>query len=246
MSDVTALALSRSEGNAIVSNASLVLANLEVTTAAQMSLVRPTNLRILPGHCAVIHGPSGSGKSTLLSAIAGVTASNLTVSGSVTLMGQPVSHLPTHRRQLGMLFQQAHLFPHLSVGQNIALTMTQKQGESRQERQRRVNIWLEQMELGGMADRDPATLSGGQKARVALARLLATKPRAVLLDEPFSALDPTLREATRHFIFRYLQAQRVPILLVTHDSSDVPTQQLLTKLYHMRDGRLHQAESLTV
>ena len=145
-----------------------------------------------------------------------------------------------------MLFQQAHLFPHLSVGQNIALTMTRRPGEGRQGRRRRVDAWLEQMELGGMANRDPATLSGGQKARVALARLLATEPRAVLLDEPFSALDPTLREATRRFIFRYLQAQCVPILLVTHDSGDVPAQQLPTKLYHMRDGRMGLAESSTL
>ena len=237
------MALSRSEGNAILTDASLVLSNLEVTTAAGTPLVHPTNLDILPGHCAVVHGPSGSGKSTLLSAIAGVTASDLTVSGTVALAGQPISHLPTHRRRLGMLFQQAHLFPHLSVGQNIALTMTRWPGESRQDRRRRVDAWLEQMELGGMANRDPSTLSGGQKARVALARLLATEPRAVLLDEPFSALDPTLREATRHFIFRYLQAQCVPILLVTHDSGDVPAQQLPTKLYHMRDGRLGLTES---
>lgn len=223
----------------------MVLRGLEVTTAAHTPLVHSTNLEILPGHCAVVHGPSGSGKSTFLSAIAGVTASDLTVSGLVTLAGQPVSHLPTHRRRLGMLFQQVHLFPHLSVGQNIALTMTRRQGEGRQGRRRRVDAWLEQMELGGMARRDPATLSGGQRARVALARLLATEPRAVLLDEPFSALDPTLREATRHFIFRYLQAQRVPILLVTHDSGDVPAQQLPTKLYHMRDGRLGLAESST-
>ena len=86
----------------------------------------------------------------LLSAIAGVTASDLTVRRG-RFSGQPISHLPTHRRRLGMLFQQAHLFPHLSVGQNTALTMTRQQGENRQGRRRRVDAWLEQMELGGMA-----------------------------------------------------------------------------------------------
>ena len=107
-----------------------------------------------------------------------------------------------------MLFQQAHLFPHLSVGQNIALTMTRRPGESRQGRRRRVDAWLEQMELGGMANRDPATFRAGKSAG-GVGPPFGDEPRAVLLDEPFSALDPTLREATRHFIFRYLQAQCV-------------------------------------
>lgn len=227
-----------------MSDAPLVLTNLAVTTATQRPLVHPTSLDVLPGQCAVIYGPSGSGKSTLLAAIAGVVASGLTVSGDVRLGANGLTHVPAHRRRLGMLFQQPYLFPHYSVGQNIALTMTKQPGEQRRDRQRRVEAWLERMELSGMADRDPATLSGGQKARVALARLLATKPAAVLLDEPFSALDPSLRKATRRFIYQHLQAEAVPILLVTHDSGDVPEQQLPTKLYHMRDGQLHRDESM--
>nr|WP_318010320.1 ATP-binding cassette domain-containing protein [Modicisalibacter tunisiensis] len=126
--------------------------------------------------------------------------------------------LPAERRRVGLLFQDPLLFPHLSVGGNLAFGMAP--GGRRRERRARVAEALAQAGLAGYADRDPATLSGGQKARVALLRVLLSEPRAMLLDEPFSSLDVALRNGLRRQVVAEIARRGLPALLVTHDPAD--------------------------
>ena len=119
-----------------------------------------------------------------------------------------------------MLFQDAMLFPHMTVYQNLAFAIPRSSASSAFERRQLVEQALVQAELPGMADRDPATLSGGQKARVALMRVMLAEPCALLLDEPFSKLDTELRNQIRHFVFAEAAKRNLPVLLVTHDKED--------------------------
>jgi len=226
-----------------VSGLKLTVKDLVVSTAVALPLIHPVRFSLEPGQCLVIQGASGAGKSTLLSAIAGVQTPDLQMNGEIRLGDQCVSDQPAYRRRIGMLFQRPNLFAHLSVGQNVALVLAKQPGDSIERRRQRVEKWLDSVGLAGMMDRDPATLSGGQQARAALARMLAADPSAVLLDEPFSALDPPLRAATRALVYRHLAEANVPVVLVTHDSGDVPAQQFEIKMHHMSSGKLQVAES---
>jgi putative thiamine transport system ATP-binding protein len=134
----------------------------------------------------------------------------------VLLDGHPVLGLPAHRRRLGILFQDDLLFPHMTVGENLAFGLPP--GSDRTARQGRIEQALARVELAGFADRDPSTLSGGERARVALLRVLLSEPRALLLDEPFSKLDMTLRDRFRSLVFQ--SATHLPVLLVSHDPQD--------------------------
>lgn len=173
---------------------------------------------IAPGHVLTLMGPSGVGKSTLLSAIIGSLPRAFELSGSIWLNGQDITHIAPHLRRTGILFQDALLFPHLSVGANLLFGLAP--GGNRSERKSQVDHALEQVGLAGFAKRDPATLSGGQRARVALMRVLLSKPKALLLDEPFSGLDEALRAQIRELVFTQAKAQNLPVLMVTHDSED--------------------------
>ena len=144
---------------------------------------------VAPGEVLTVMGPSGSGKSTLLAAITGALDPAFALSGRILLDGEDVTALPTERRRIGILFQDELLFPHLSVGCNLAFGLTPSL-RGRAARRSRIDSALQEIGLEGFATRDPATLSGGQKARVALMRTLLAEPRALLLDEPFSRLDP--------------------------------------------------------
>jgi putative thiamine transport system ATP-binding protein len=182
------------------------------------TLVGPLNRTVRPGEILTVMGPSGSGKSTLLACIGGFLDPAFRASGSVLLGSQDVSRLPPERRRMGILFQDALLFPHLSVGENLAFGLPR--GGSRHERRHQIEAALEEAGLAGFAERDPATLSGGQRARVALLRTLLAEPRALLLDEPFGGLDRTLRAEIRDFVFAHGRERTLPILLVTHDDED--------------------------
>jgi len=164
-------------------------------------------------------GASGAGKSTLLSFIAGDLDLPFTATGSVCLEGEALGALPPERRRIGRLFQDDLLFPHLTVGENLLFGMPRG---PRAERLAKVDAALAEAGLDGFGDRPPHTLSGGQRARVALMRALAAKPRAMLLDEPFNKLDAELRQAMRDFVFRHIAMRRIPCLMVTHDVADVP------------------------
>ncbi len=197
---------------------SLNLTQIAVTPKAGRPLFAPLTLVISPGQVATVMGPSGIGKSTLVDAIGGHLAQGFTVSGQAVLNGQDLLTLPAEARRVGVLFQDALLFPHLSVGDNLAFGLAQSvTGRARKEA---VDQALEQAGLAGFAARDPATLSGGQRARAALMRALLAKPLALLLDEPFSRLDADLRAEIRSFVFDHVRAQNIPALMVTHDASD--------------------------
>lgn len=176
----------------------------------------PLDLRIPPGETATLMGPSGSGKSSLLDHLCGLLDPAFRVQGEVWLDGVRLDGLPPERRRLGLLLQEDLLFPHLSVGENLAFALPRRAPD----RARQIAAALADCGLEGFADRDPATLSGGQRARVALMRTLLAGPRALLLDEPFSKLDGPLRARFRRFVFAHARARSLPMLLVTHDADD--------------------------
>lgn len=174
--------------------------------------------KVLSGEVLTIMGPSGVGKSTLLAFVTGTLAQDFEAEGKVFLNDQDITKVPAHKRRVGILFQDDLLFPHLSVGTNLAFGL--RAGGTKNERLEKVDAALSEVGLEGYADRDPATLSGGQKARVALMRMLLSEPCALLLDEPFSRLDAALREQVRELVFARARARSLPVLLVTHDAED--------------------------
>lgn len=171
-----------------------------------------------PGEVLTVMGPSGVGKSTLLAFITGTLAPDFTAKGEVWLDGHNITHAAPHQRRVGILFQDDLLFPHLSVGANLAFGL--QPGGSSAARKAKIEEALDEVGLHGFADRDPATLSGGQKARVALMRMLLSEPCALLLDEPFSRLDAALRAQVRDMVFDRARARQLPVLMVTHDADD--------------------------
>ncbi|WP_282182224.1 ATP-binding cassette domain-containing protein [Aliiroseovarius marinus] len=173
---------------------------------------------VAPGSVLTVMGPSGVGKSTLLSAIIGTLPPAFELRGHVRLEDRDLLPLPPEDRCVGILFQDALLFPHLSVGANLAFGLAQ--GGTRAERRAQIDAALAEVGLEGFADRDPETLSGGQRARVALMRMLLSEPKALLLDEPFSGLDAALREQVRALVFDHARARALPVLMVTHDQED--------------------------
>lgn len=171
-----------------------------------------------PGETLTLMGPSGSGKSTLLSFVTGTLAREFSAEGRVILDGHDITGLPAQERRVGILLQDDMLFPHMSVGQNLAFGL--RPGGNRRARRQKIEAALTEIGLEGFASRDPATLSGGQKARVALMRMLLSEPCALLLDEPFSRLDEALRDQVREIVFRTARDRRLPVLLVTHQAED--------------------------
>jgi len=164
-------------------------------------------------------GPSGVGKTTLLHAIAGHLPAGFELTGHITLNGRPLNGPPAEQRRIGMMFQEAGLFPHLSVGDNLAFGL-HATVRGRRARSQAVDRALAAAGLEGMGERDPATLSGGQRARAALMQSLLAEPEAILLDEPFSRLDQALRTGIRTFVLDHIRARSIPALLVTHDPAD--------------------------
>jgi putative thiamine transport system ATP-binding protein len=194
----------------------LILANVAISKGSTPLLSVSTH--VAPGDVLSIMGPSGVGKSTLLAFITGTLAPDFTATGAIELDGADITNAPAHQRRVGILFQDDLLFPHLSVGENLAFGL--RPGGSRGERQAKIADALTEVGLEGFADRDPATLSGGQKARVALMRMLLSDPFALLLDEPFSRLDTALRAQVRALVFARAKARALPVLMVTHDAED--------------------------
>lgn len=188
-----------------------------VITQGDVQLVA-IDTRVAPGTTTTLMGPSGVGKSTILSAVIGTLADGFSLTGDIRLNGQTLTKLPPEKRGIGILFQDALLFPHLSVGENLAFGLAP--GGTRATRKDRIDTALCEVGLSGFAHRDPATLSGGQRARVALMRMLLSEPKALLLDEPFSGLDADLRAQIRQLVFDHAKARKLPVLMVTHDRED--------------------------
>ncbi len=189
------------------------------------------DLEVSEGELLALVGPSGAGKSTLLHALAGLVPYR----GTVRFNGRPVDRLRPHERHVGVVFQDLFLFPHLTVRANITLAMKRlnldKEGEAR--RTRRL---LSRFGLEPLAHRHPGGLSGGEKQRVALARALASAPRLLLLDEPFSSLDAGTARDLRREIQGFRQDLRVTTLLVTHDLAEAA--ELGDRIVEMRGGML--------
>ncbi len=197
----------------------LELHAVAVAPKAGAPLFPPITLTVRPGEVATVMGPSGIGKSTLLDAVAGHLAHGFALTGSMRLDDQDLAPLPAEARRVGLMFQDAVLFPHLSVGDNLAFGLA-RTVRGRAARRAAVEAALARAGLSGLYDRDPATLSGGQRSRAALMRTLLAEPRALLLDEPFSKLDAALRDDLRTFTFDHIQSRGIPALMVTHDPAD--------------------------
>ena len=202
-------------------------------TAAQ-TLVQDLHLDVPAGEILTLMGPSGCGKSSVLAATAGTLASvsegllPLQFDGRVQLNGRDLTTLPTHLRGVGLVFQDALLFAHMTVAENLLFSVPRALPLA--QRQARVQQALQEAELSGMGNRDPSTLSGGQRTRVALMRALLAEPKALLLDEPFSKLDAALRAQLRPWVFAHVRERRIPVVLVTHDEQDVADPQCVVHL----------------
>jgi putative thiamine transport system ATP-binding protein len=198
-------------------NTGLTLDDVRISVRGQQ--LCDVNLTVAAGEIVTVMGPSGVGKSSLLAYVCGTLACGFDAVGCVFLNGTQIDTLAPQDRHVGILFQDDLLFPHLSVGGNLAFALP-AHIKGRGPRRDAVEQALAIADLAGFADRDPATLSGGQRARVAVMRVLLSQPRALLLDEPFSKLDTTLRDQFRRFVFDQARKQALPTLLVTHDPDD--------------------------
>lgn len=193
----------------------------------------------------VLHGPSGAGKSLCLQALAGLLTpdqGHICFAGETLFDSAKGVDQPARRRGFGYLFQDYALFPHLSVRQNIAFGLSRGLfNPGRRVDDAAVMDWLQRFELTPVADLMPRQISGGQRQRTALARALAPEPRALLLDEPFSALDPALRERLRDELAELLARIDIPVLMITHDEQDL--QRFGEVRWHLREGRVVAADA---
>ncbi|NRF14028.1 ATP-binding cassette domain-containing protein [Vibrio coralliilyticus] len=198
----------------------LSLESLAIHKTSGEALFSDLNISVSAQEVVCLMGPSGCGKSTLLSLIAGHMNSEFVHSGRVLLNGINLAELEPHQRQVGILFQDDLLFPHLNVWQNLAFALPNSiKGD---ERRHQAMVALNKVELSQLADSFPDQISGGQRARVSLLRMLLAKPKLALLDEPFSKLDKELRTQFRDWVIAQLAEANIPTLMVTHDRDDVP------------------------
>jgi putative thiamine transport system ATP-binding protein len=182
-------------------------------------LLRNVSFSVARGEILTLMGPSGSGKSTLFAWLVGALSADFHAHGELWLDDQRLDTRPVEKRGIGILFQDALLFDHFSVGQNLMLALP---AQIRTARRERVEQALASAGLAGFYASDPATLSGGERSRVSLLRALLAQPRALLLDEPFSRLDKSLRVTFREWVFAEVRALNIPVVLVTHDEEDIP------------------------
>ena len=195
----------------------LTLDNVTIALGGQTLVAVDTHVE--RGQIVTVMGPSGAGKSTLLDYIGGTLAPVFDADGAIMIDGGRIDQRPPQKRDVGILFQDDLLFPHLSVGANLTFAI-KPTVKPRQRRRDLAEQALEAAGLAGFFHRDPATLSGGQRARVSLMRVLLSEPRALLLDEPFSKLDAELRHQFRQFVFERARDGGLPVLMVTHDPDD--------------------------
>ncbi|WP_157014186.1 ATP-binding cassette domain-containing protein [Mesorhizobium xinjiangense] len=200
-----------------MSGKGLILDKVSITLDGRV-LVAVTH-HVAPGEVLTLMGPSGSGKSTLLAYIGGFLDPAFKGTGRVIADGVELTGLKPEERHAGILFQDALLFPHMTVAGNLLFAMPPQVGP-RAMRAAMAEAALEEVGMAGLGGRDPDTLSGGQKARVALARVLLSAPRTLLLDEPFSKLDAGLRQQMRVLVFSSARKKGLPTILVTHDEAD--------------------------
>jgi sulfate/thiosulfate transport system ATP-binding protein len=195
------------------------------------------SLEVRDGSLTALLGPSGGGKSTLLRVIAGLEQPD---AGRVMIAGEDATRTPPQRRNVGFVFQHYAAFKHMTVRKNVAFGLTIRR-KSREEIAARVDELLRLVHLEGLADRYPAQLSGGQRQRMALARALAVQPRVLLLDEPFGALDATVRKELRAWLRRLHDEVHVTTVFVTHDQEEA--MEVAEQIVVLNDGRIEQVGS---
>lgn len=201
--------------------------DLTLLQAGDTVLLRDLQLHVAPGTVHTLMGDSGSGKSSVLAAICGTLAPALRWQGEIRLNGQRIDTLPTRARRVGILFQEDLLFAHMTVRENLLFAVPAGPQAAREALAAGA---LADVEMSAFLQADPATLSGGQRARVSLARALLAQPQALLLDEPFSKLDASLRQRMRDLVFGLVRERQIPALLVTHDAADIADPSYLTRL----------------
>jgi spermidine/putrescine ABC transporter ATP-binding subunit len=199
--------------------------------------LKPLDLQVPPGELLALLGPSGCGKTTLLRLIAGLIEPS---QGKIEIRGRDVTHVPAHRRDVGLVFQNYALFPHMTVWQNVAFGLRMR-GMPKAGIRRIVDETLEVVRLGALGARLPAQLSGGQQQRVAVARALVLKPAVLLLDEPFAALDKALRDQMQIELRNLQRRLNITSIFVTHDQDEALT--ISDRIAVMNAGRIEQIDS---
>ncbi|WP_158968083.1 ATP-binding cassette domain-containing protein [Paraglaciecola sp. L3A3] len=187
-------------------------------------------ISLAAGELLVVTGPSGMGKSTFLHWLLGDKIEHAQISGDISLNGTPLNSLNIEQRRIGLLMQDVHLFPHLTVLDNICFALPHNtKGQNgktlnRQQRRELATTMLENIDLAYLAQHYSEQLSGGERSRVGLIRALANEPHALLMDEPFAALDPKTSEQVSQWAFNQLQSRGVPSIMVSHDLDHLPSQ----------------------
>lgn len=219
-----------------VKTGGITLRNLQKRYGSAMA-VDDVSLSVSPGEFISLLGPSGSGKTTTLMMIAGFELPN---SGQVLLDGKDITRLPPHRRELGVIFQNYALFPHMTVAENVAYPLRMRR-MAKVEIETRVRRILDQVHLGALASRYPHQMSGGQQQRVAIARALVFDPPVLLLDEPLGALDKKLREHLRNEIKTLHKEVGKTMIYVTHDQDEALA--MSDRVAVMHEGRIRQVSA---
>ena len=192
-----------------------------------------TNISLEPDKIYAVVGPSGAGKSTFLNLISGFASIS---SGSIIWNGQEISNLPPAKRNVSILFQDNNLFPHLSVWRNLALAVTHWPKISR-DNEEKLKAVMSEVGILGLENRKPSQLSGGQQSRVALARVLLQKNKILLLDEPFSALGPSLKDQMLELIKKIAKNKKLLVLMVTHEPADA--KKIASQTLVVKDKKVH-------
>ena len=192
-----------------------------------------TNISLEPDKIYAVVGPSGAGKSTFLNLISGFASIS---SGSIIWNGQEISNLPPAKRSVSILFQDNNLFPHLSVWRNLALAVTHWPKISR-DNEEKLKAVMSEVGILGLENRKPSELSGGQQSRVALARVLLQKNKILLLDEPFSALGPSLKDQMLELIKKIAKNKKLLVLMVTHEPADA--KKVASQTLVVKDKKVH-------
>jgi len=192
-----------------------------------------TNISLEPDKIYAVVGPSGAGKSTFLNLISGFASIS---SGSIIWNGKEISNLPPAKRNVSILFQDNNLFPHLSVWRNLALAVTHWPKISR-DNEEKLKAVMSEVGILGLENRKPSQLSGGQQSRVALARVLLQKNKILLLDEPFSALGPSLKDQMLELIKKIAKNKKLLVLMVTHEPADA--KKVASQTLVVKDKKVH-------
>ena len=214
----------------------VVFANIQKTYDGETLVIKNLNLTIRRGEFLTLLGPSGSGKTTTLLMLAGFEHPT---SGEIQIEGRSLAREPAYRRDLGMVFQDYALFPHMSVAENVAFPLAIRK-QPKEEIVAKTRAALEMVKLGGYGDRRPSQLSGGQQQRVALARAVVFQPRMVLMDEPLGALDKQLREQMQLEIKHIQKDLGITVVYVTHDQAEALI--LSDRIAVFNDGSIYQID----